>query len=373
MADLAETIFKEEINKIAESVAKEKANQQPPQNPPVNTDTPPSNSAPPASADTPPVNTELKKDEAAGINDESAIQYLKSKGIDTSSLEDLKTKLAPAKTEKTEEQSLTEALEYGVKNGKIKLEEYNKAVQYKSSPAKELVFQNFSEKLKERNPKITDEEIQSRFNKKYAASESIEEIKDELGEVTDRKIVYALDDKEIEADAEEIRKQAWSPIETVKKSHSAYQEEQNFVGTVLKEIEGIKTQIPKTVKIPIGDNETFDYEIDASFEKQITETLLNNYANARVYAHKNGIKWDESFNLNDAVQNVVWSIAGKNIMQIYGKNRYDEGLLKGVEDFKNPTKKPLETLNKEGNKSLPPETEAEIAARSGRQDQWRTR
>lgn len=294
-----------------------------------------------ASADTPQSNSDLQA-------------LLKELNIE--SVEELKQKVAPKEPKKSKDAELSEAIDFGIKNGKLKLEDYNEAIRLQSIPPKELVFKKFSENLKEKNPKITDEQIQAKFNRKYG--EEIESDKfDEDGNVI-KNIVF--DEDELKHEAESIIDKAWSPIDSVKKEYSNHTETQSFLSATQKEAQNFSSSIPSTIKLSIGED-SIDYVIDEKTKERIADGFTQAYIATKVYLKEKG-RGDEKFDFAKTLEDVVWSVAKNNIIGIYANSKVEAAKQQVLQPFANAVTKPIETLNPDGKKA-PTESVEDIARR----------
>lgn len=103
------------------------------------------------------------KEEDIDTTDDEIIALLKKKGIDVSSLEDLKPKVDPAiESEKRESKKITYALEKGI----ISKREYDAYISDNSN-RQSVVFAEFSKEEKENDPDLTEEEILEKFNETF--------------------------------------------------------------------------------------------------------------------------------------------------------------------------------------------------------------
>lgn len=282
------------------------------------------------------------------------------KELNIGSVDELKKKFTTPtevkEPKKSKEQELSEALDFGVRNQKLKLEDYNKAVQLQGIPPKELVFKKFSETLKEKNPKITDEQIQAKFDRKYG--EEVES--NEFDEVGNPKKMIAYDEDELQFEAENIIKQSWQPIESIKKEYATHTETQNFVSKVQKEASDYASQIPSTIKLSIGED-SIDYAIDEKTKEKIADEFSKAYISTQIYLKDKG-KTNENFNFAATLENVVWGVARNNIIGIYASNKAEQTKHETLKPFANAVTQPLETLRPDAVKK-PIETIEQIADR----------
>lgn len=121
---------------------------------------------PPAPSE--PAKPGSEKSEEPQINDDVVLQFLKSKGIDATSIEDLKkptnTQADPAKTAEEREAA---KLAFGLQKGRFTRKEYESFVTDTNDP-KALVYNDFYKTAKEDDPELSDEEILAEFNEEYA-------------------------------------------------------------------------------------------------------------------------------------------------------------------------------------------------------------
>lgn len=300
--------------------------------------------------DVPPVVTSEAKTtvETKAPETNSELQAL-LKELNISSVDELKKKVATPEKEvkKSREQKLSEALDYGIKNEKLKLEDYNEAIRLQSIPPKELVFKKFAEGLKEKNPKITDEQIQAKFNRKYGEEVETKETND-LGEPVFQTI---FDEDELKAEAESIIKKAWSPIDSIEKEYSAHTENQTFLSTLKKDADNFTSQIPSVIKLSIGED-SIDYTIDEKTKEKIAEDFGRAYVTTQMYLKDKG-KPNENFDFTAALEEAVWRSAKNNIIGVYVSNKVEEAKRKELQPFTNTTTKPIETTSQDGKKAAP--------------------
>lgn len=306
--------------------------------------------------DVPPV-----KDEAKPVTTDAAPQSNSElqallKELNISSVDELKKKVAPPPEKKSKDQELSEAIDFGIRNQKLKMDDYNEAVKLSAIPPKELVFKKFSESLKEKNAKISDEQIQKRFDAIYGEEVETTETDDDGNFI--KNILY--DEDGLKSEAEKIIKQAWSPIDSVKKEYSSYTENQNFIATVQKDANHYTSQIPSVIKLSIGED-SIDYAIDEKTKEKIADGFSKAYIATQIYLKKEGIS-NENFDFAKTLEDVVWSVAKNNIIGIYANSKVEAAKQDTLKPFTNAITQPVETLRPDA-KLAPTETLDDIGRR----------
>ncbi len=304
----------------------------------------------------PKVTTEQKPivTEAKETPPEDQIQKL-LRELDIKSIDELKEKVKPTPA-KSKDQELSEALDYGIRNQKLKMEDYNEAVKLAAIPPKELVYKKFAETLKDKNSKITDEQIQKKFNNIYGEEVETSEFDADGNPITQIK----FDEEMLQSEAEKIIKSAWQPIKDVQKDYTDYTTKEQQSAAIRKEAEAIKPQIPNAVKWNFGESE-FEYTIDDSFKEKIQNKVIENFIATRQYMIDKGIKSDEQFDIAEATRYAVQNECFNNILLAHAATFANQRVEKELHPFKNPvTDKTLEMANQTGKQKV--FTEDPIAA-----------
>jgi hypothetical protein len=290
------------------------------------------------------INAEVKPQATPeAVKDSSADDRIKEllKELNFNSLDELKEKVKPTPT-KSKDQELSEALDFGIRNQKLKMDDYNEAVKLAAIPPKELVFKKFSENLKEKNAKISDEQIQKRFNAIYGEEVETKET-DEDGNFI---IQTVFDEDAIKSEAESIIKQAWQPIKNIQKDYSEYTTKEQQNAAIQKEAEALKAQIPANIKWNLGESE-FEYTIDDTFRQKIQDKVIERFIATKQYMAEKGIKSDEQFDIAEATRFAVQNECFNNILLAHAATFANQRLENELNSkYKNPvTDKTLEMAN----------------------------
>lgn len=301
----------------------------------------------------PEVKLEAPKKSIEELSDDEIKELVAKRGIS----------LAPKEIkQKTDADILASSIQYGISEGKFKMEQYDEAVKIKSTSDKDLVFNDEAAKIRAKNSGITDEEIQKRLEKKFAASER--EVEDTVtGEKT---TVYIPDEDEIKERAEAIRKKAWTPIDSIKNEYQTAQKVKDFSDQVEANTKKYASEIPSKIKITVGESDSFDFDIEESMKPAITQKLIDNYKQTESYQQflrNNGIKIpDSKFDVNAAVTFIVKNEYFDKVMDVHANERVKKAVEEALKPYKNSLEKPLETTQVVG-KPLVTETPEQAADR----------
>lgn len=261
---------------------------------------------------------------------------LKKYGI--SSQDELEKRLNKKEEEptiqKTADQLEAEAIDYAVKNGKLKLDDYTGAKEKAKKSDEELHFTDFAEKLKSKNRNITPEAIQEKYNRKYG-----EEIVEENG----IKVIY--DDDTIKDEAKSIREKLLNPIMNVKNEYETFDKSNQLQKSIDKDYNRIKNQIPSTIEIPLDEEgkEKFDYHIDEKLQPELEKEFEQNYKAYRNHLVRNNITTDENFNVKSFYTDFVKGKMLRNIMKTYASEHGNQRVQEELKPFENKLTTPLET------------------------------
>ena len=278
------------------------------------------------------------------------------KELNINSVDELKAKVNPT-PQKSKEEEDAELIAYVTQNKLGSPNDFFEYEKVKSADRKELVYNEFAESLKKKDPNITDEKIQAKFDRKYG-----EKVIDE--ETGDEKIVY--DQSDIEEAAEKIIGNKGQKIESFRKNYESYQNDSKFYTAIKKEAENLGKSIPKSIEITVGQDK-FNYEIDETFRPQIEAALKQSYAAYKVFARQNGIA-DERFDISEAINTAVWNMNRQNILQTYANKVATDKVQEALKPFANPQSQTLETKEVSNAKVIPSDEEqiANIERQLGR-------
>lgn len=258
-----------------------------------------------------PVAEANKEEFQKELSDDELLQLIQKRGI----------KLPEERT-KTEDEELFEAIDYGIKNGKFKKEDYDEAVKIKDIAAKDLVFSNFASSLKAKNKNISDEDIQKKFDRKFG---------DEILDETDNpKIVY--DEDEIADVAQKIRDQKFAPINNVKNEFSEVTKRNKFNQQVEQEFKkNIESKITDKVVVKHG-NADYTIELDKDYLNVVKQKVYNGFMQFKQHPDQFG----NQFETEKLVEFIVKSDKFDDIATVISKQRSDADVLEALKPFKNP-------------------------------------
>lgn len=255
----------------------------------------------------PETTVEIKTDAKPSITDESAIEFLRAKGFDVSSFDELTKKQAP---KQSEDEETAELIEYGVKNKNLKVDDFLNVKKIKDMPDAELVAENFASKLKSANKNITQEEIKEKFDKRFGDFDE------------DGNIKY--DETEISDVAAQIRDKANSTIEGVKKEYG-------FVKSINQELPSLQNKIPKSVTVDFK-GESFELNLDAKTAEQLKSELSDMFV-----FYKRNSDGKQPFDMNRFVTNAIWSDPKRreDAIEVISKARADKEVSEALSLYKN--------------------------------------
>jgi hypothetical protein len=107
--------------------------------------------------------------EPVKLSDEDLLAILKERGVDASSLEDLKAPvtLTPEQQEEKKAQVREKAIQNGLTSGLFTAKELQEFNVTTAKPARDIAFELFANDQKRRDASVTDEDIADRFAEKY--------------------------------------------------------------------------------------------------------------------------------------------------------------------------------------------------------------
>ncbi len=275
---------------------------------------------------------EVKPKEETPTPESDLQKFLKENNI--SSPDELKKRLATPEKQKSEDEILIEAVNYGLAKNSIKLSDYESAIKLKDAPDSEVAYQDFAAKQLARNSELTPEQIKTRFDKKFGEVN----IDDVSGEP---KVTY--DQAEIKEYASDVRKQKFAPIENLKKEFGEYQKSSQNNAAVESEIKDFKNKIPKSFQID-SDGEKYDINFDDKTAEQLKVEFESLY---RYMANKGE---DRSvFNLDKFIENSIWGDEKRrnDALAIIKKGYADAKVSEALLPFKNQQVKPLDSGEKQ--------------------------
>lgn len=207
------------------------------------------------------------------LSDEKVLEFLKSKGITATSLEELKPKTKEeAKTpEQIAEEREAAKLTYGIQKGLFKKQDYDNFVT-DSQNKDGLVFSQYAADAKEDDPALTDEEIQAEFDEKFGLTAEPGTRKHKRGQqeiavLHDRIMqnkynkIYGADNAYSAYESKVNNETAWN--ERVKKETPAY----------AKVVEEAFSELKK-IPAKFSDTESYEADIMADSINKVKEYFL---------------------------------------------------------------------------------------------------
>lgn len=298
--------------------------------------------------DAPKVETpasELLKVEGTQESDLQA--FLKKNNI--SSITELEERIVP-KRQKSEDEQKAELIDWAVKNENMKVDDFLSAEEIQKKKDADVVFDNFAAKLQSKNKNISQQEIQSKWDKKYGEVIETAEIDAEGNAKT--KVVY--DDDEISEQAKQIREQRLQPINNAKSKFINVQKEQEISQRINREFTELSKTIPDKVKIKIDDKNTLEYDLEPKYRETLIPKLQEQYTFFRKNAPNEQLDVD---NFMNHVSNVVMQDNFGNIANIYRQKGVDSERLENAKKLENPIVTPL-NLNTGGQPTVDMKAEA---------------
>lgn len=216
---------------------------------------------------TPPASTTT----TAALTDEQVFEYLKSKGINAKSLDDLKTPEPQKTAEQIAEERENNKLSYALSKGLFNKKDYEGFIS--DSNAKEaLVFADYAAEQKKDDPSLTDAELQEEFNEKYGLNAEVDSRKAKWGQ------------KEIEMRAERILKNKYKKVYQADDSFAAHQTEiaeaaqkeklyKEKTPAYKADVDELVTSLKK-IPLKFSDTESMDVELIEDSIKGVKDHLL---------------------------------------------------------------------------------------------------
>jgi hypothetical protein len=276
MAEIEKTVIAQHDDIFKRMPGNQPEKQPDPNAAPV-TDTPPAQQAAPKTDNPPAVDPPVP--EAAKVNldelsdDDFLELYQKRTGKKAKSLDDLKEPPKPPTKEELEaaaEREQTESLEWALSTGKVKREDYDKAVVAKQKDNRTIALALFTEELQAEDKNITPEECEERFGEFYAEAE----------DENSWKRIRAI--KQMNKVADEYRAQ-FSAIDNLPEEYRAERTATQLKANYAKGIKEIIKASPKEISFPIpytnvdGSETTLEYKVPVPEKifKQVTELLTS--------------------------------------------------------------------------------------------------
>lgn len=216
--------------------------------------------------------------------DVNAILAKRSKGK-INSIDDLDSLVNPVKPKSTEEieaekqKRKTDALAWAFENGKLKKDEYEKAIVEKSKTDRELALAVFTANLQSEDKNVTIEEAEEIFRDAY--HEDAE---------ADSKL-FKVGQKEMKNLAESYRKEKFSALDQVEPDYDNFTQTQDqyksYKGVVKKAIAELPTEL--TFGVPYKDLNGVESTIDCKIavDPKVIAKLTADYTDQKAFLMRN--------------------------------------------------------------------------------------
>jgi len=212
----------------------------------------------------------------------------------------------------------------------LKPEDLSKPSFLKQKEKVDLVYDDYADKQKELNPKLSDETIRRRFNNEYGILE-IDEFS--LSETEIENLKSDRDDgmKRLNKAAEKIIKKAENPILDARSNFDEVKKEQQIIRKVGQEVDIFAKQLGNEFIYKDEDGTDIPIEFPSpEYKNQLIENLKQAY----FYATLNNPKG--TFDVSQVANNQMRFDLNKQIVGVVKANAYQKGLSEGKKPFKNP-------------------------------------
>jgi hypothetical protein len=192
------------------------------------------------------------------VTDDVALEYLRKKGIDVSSIDQLRQQ-EQVDREKAAEERESEKLSWGLKNKKIKPKEYEGYIAASKDP-QNLVYATRLQAAKKEDPSLDEKEFREEFEEEFGLDQNKDSRRFKNGQDTLNRL------------ADAILKNSYSPIYNLENEYAGYENSQK---TERERQNKIKAEAPaykasvekvfsglKKIKANLGKDD--DFEIEAS-------------------------------------------------------------------------------------------------------------
>lgn len=212
----------------------------------------------------------------------------------------------------------------------LKPEDLSKPSFLKQKEKVDLVYDDYADKQKELNPKLSDEVIRRRFNNEYGIVEIDE---DSLSETEIENLKLDREDgmKRLNKAAEKIIKKAENPILDARSNFDEVKKEQAIIRKVGQEVDIFAKQLGNEFIYKDEDGTDIPIEFPSpEYKSQLIENLKQAY----FYATLNNPKG--TFDVSQVANNQMRFDLNKQIVGVVKANAYQKGLSEGKKPFKNP-------------------------------------
>jgi hypothetical protein len=262
------------------------------------------------------------------IDDETLSKILEKKGLKLQK-DDGETEEQRAKREQIEK---IEMMRFAVEHLGINADELNVDSAIISKTDKELVYEDFANKLKSKNKDLSDEVIRKRFEKEYFL--------DEFDDEDDK--IYG--EEKLKARAEKLRSKATMQLENVKNEYNKFKEVRGIYNkasseadTFLKEYNGVIEFDDDGNKIPI--------EIPKDY---LSQTFSKKFKDAYMFAKTQNPNGD--LDKRKLAESIIIPDMIKHIARTVASIQTNKAVEEAMKPFKNPltTTKSTEVLSAGG-------------------------
>lgn len=234
---------------------------------------------------------------APDLTDDAVKAFLKSKGIQVESFDDLKPKEAAIDPIVAKEQREAAKLSYALNKGLVSKTEYDNFTRDSADP-KQLVFAEFHAEAKAANPEATEEEIQDDFMESFnlTAAPGTPKFKAAV------KAIAALGQQKLHEKYDKVFQidTAFEAHENEISSNAAYTKKIVEATPVYKSaVEKVFKELPK-FSVPFSDTEVYEVEYPAAMLEEVKGLMLK----AETAENQINTGFDEK-SIKDAVEMIL--------------------------------------------------------------------
>lgn len=212
----------------------------------------------------------------------------------------------------------------------LKPEDLSKPSFLKQKEKVDLVYEDFADKQKELNPKLSDETIRRRFNNEFGILE-IDEYSLSDSEIESMKADREDGMKRLNKAADKIIEIAENPIADARNNFDQVKKEQAIIRKVGQEVDIFAKQLGNEFIYKDEDGSDIPIEFPSpEYKNQLIENLKQAY----FYATLNNPKG--TFDVSQIANNQMRFDLNKQIVGVVKSNAYQKGLSEGKKPFKNP-------------------------------------
>jgi hypothetical protein len=237
----------------------------------------PQGSPEPADPSTPPAPPAPSFDFKAADDETKLKAYNEMFGKNYKSLDEIFPP-APASKEELEaaaEEKRKTALAWAISSGKLSQEAIEKAVIAKSKTPRDIAKEVYASELREADPDISDEDIESGFQDFY------HEDKDEKSAVRRAAL------KRMEKVANEYLVASTKDYDSVESEYEAEAASKQQYGNYTTSIKAIAKEIPKAIKVEVpyqsADGSTIDYSYDIPVDEKVIEAVRKDFLHENTF------------------------------------------------------------------------------------------